>query len=63
MAELPSHSSDQRCGRSSAIANRLRTLVGKKTWKLQKRHTQKKDFKTAKPEISFFFLIFLFNST
>ena len=23
-------------GRSSAIANRLRTLVGKKTWKLQK---------------------------
>ena len=39
----------------------------KKTLKLQKWpttfHTQKKDFKTAKPEISFFFLILLFNST
>ena len=39
----------------------------KKTLKLQKWpttfHIQKKDFKTAKPEISFFFLILLFNST
>ena len=47
--------------RSSAIADRLRTLVGKKNLEITKMtyhfsHThQKKDFKIAKPERSFFF--------
>ena len=44
-------------GRSSAIADRLRTLVGKKNLKKWPAtfYTQKKDFKTVKPERSFFF--------
>ena len=46
-------------GRSSAIADGLRILVGKKNLEITKMtdhfsHTQKKDFKTAKPEKSFF---------
>ena len=46
-------------GQSSAIADRLRTLVGKKKLEITKMtdhfsHTQKKDFKTAKPERFFF---------
>ena len=54
-------------GRSSAVADRLRTLVGKKNLEITKMtdhfshtHThQKKDFKTAKPERSFFFSNFI----
>ena len=47
-------------GRSSATADRLRTLVGKKNLEITKitdhfSHAHKKDFKTAKLERSFFF--------
>ena len=55
-------------GWSLAIADGLKILVGKKNLELYKNDRplfthKKRDFKTAKPERSFFFLILLFNST